>query len=234
MENISTGKRSVSPLLLDESLPDLDQLSLNSFSITESKDGSIASDFEEEIAKVSEEGHFFERDCIDSLDDLVSDGIEVTFHKKIPHRVDNDNTYLQLINRSSGLYVSRANDVLASAQKGALYLFWLTFTKSFVTNIVLPATNCRLQSKGKLSVTQTELNAFLGIEIISSVLCVHRLRNMWARSNFKGNAGVKETMGRDRFYTIRRNIGLGMYERKNDLNPSYDPLWSTRPLNALF
>ena len=41
-------------------------------------------------------------------------------------------------------------------------------------------------------------------------------------------------MPRDFYFTIRRNIGLGMYDDREYLNHTYDPLWSTRPLLHIF
>jgi len=59
---------------------------------------------------------------------------------------------------------------------------------------------------------------------------VPRLKKLWSNCKFQSNVGIKNSMSRDRYFTIRRNIGLDMYEHKEYLNSTYDPIYSTRPL----
>ena len=184
MSDISTTK---SPITHDPeagSLPDLDEESVRSYSTTDSNDKSIGSDFDEEINQVTNQGKFFERDV---EDDIISKDIVVSYHDRSQKGVRSGNPYISSIDEMSGLHVRRVNDVIAAAKKGPLYLFWLCLGRSFVKDVVLTATNRRLTYKGKDSVSETELNAFIGIEIMFSVLGVCRIRYMWRNSIFHGN-----------------------------------------------
>ena len=157
MTTVSNTQPSVTLDPVVQSLPNLDEKSVDSFSSTDTNDLSIGRDFDVEIAKTTEKGEFFERDC---FVDTVLEDIEVGYHLQRPHKVRKDNAYISSIDEVSDLYVRRPNEVTVAARKGPLHLFWLCFSKSFVKDLMLTATNRRLHSKDLRSVSYTELKNF--------------------------------------------------------------------------
>ena len=117
--NTST-QPTVSPLPVDQITQDLDDVSLNSYSTTDSNDRSIASDFDREIDEITKNGKFFEHDL---FDDTVLDGVDVSYHTQTPHCVRNDNEYISSIDEVSGLHVRKPKLVFDASQKGPLSLF---------------------------------------------------------------------------------------------------------------
>ena len=125
MTSISNTQPSVTLDPVVQSRPNLDEKSVDSFSSTDTNDLSIGSDFDLEIAKTTEQGEFFERDC---FVDTVLEDIEVGYHSQRPHTVRKDNPYISSIEKVSDLYVRRPNEVTVAARKGPLHLFCCVFS----------------------------------------------------------------------------------------------------------
>ena len=220
MTSLSPLKPTLSPLPMDESGSDLDQSSRTSQGTTEEDYSSIGSSYHEKIMEVSREGKFFENDL--SEEEITDAGV-IAQHHPTPHLTQGVNEYIDSIDKVSGLFVKKPIRVKTCTEKGPLYLFFLCFRKDFIQALMLTATNCNLASNGLRECTFTEIKAYIGIEILISVLGIRRIKNLWSKTLFLGNIVIKCTMSRDRYYQICRNLGIGTFINLDSKVKHQDP-----------
>ena len=85
--------------------------------------------------------------------------------------------------------------------------------------------NEKLKNKGLSTINENKFNAYVGLELVTSLVSVNDLKDYWSNEMFSGQADFKTTMGRDDFLEIRRNIVLcppGAYDHGV---ASTDPIW---------
>ena len=68
--------------------------------------------------------------------------------------------------------------------------------------------NEKLKNKGLSTINENKFNAYVGLELVTSLVSVNDLKDYWSNEMFSGQADLKTTMGRDDFLEIRRNIIL--------------------------
>ncbi|GMF33858.1 unnamed protein product [Phytophthora lilii] len=77
----------------------------------------------------------------------------------------------------------------------------------FVTGVLRQSirgwTSTRLEAGGKKPLTESELNAYLGLEIAMSICPLNDIADYWSGERFLGQPGFIETMACDRFQQIR-------------------------------
>ena len=94
------------------------------------------------------------------------------------------------------------------------------------------ASNLKLTQSGKTECTLPELKAYLGTEILASVLGIKRLSHMWSTNLYIGNPGILSTISRNRFDEIRQTVVT--YVDHDYRSKSADPLWTLRSIMKMF
>jgi len=231
MSNISTNIPLVEALPVIQITQDLDSVSVNSSGTLSNDSGSKVSDIDRDIDHDLEEGEFFENKF---FDEKISRDVVVSHYHRTDHYSREDNPYINLLNKNSNLHVLKEVSVINAASKGPLYLFLMCFRKSFISKMMLTATNRNLSLEGLKRCTISELKAYIGIEVLVSALGVCRIKNMWNNCIFKGNLGIKCTLPRDRYFEILTHLGLHNYDTDSVVCKDDDPLWSVRTLLGNF
>ena len=132
--------------------------------------------------------------------------------------------------RSQGqkLYIRRIDDVKNAFNKfGPVGLFRLFLTNSFF-RALLHWTNIRLAECGKKTISEAELNAYVGLELAMSISEQNAIEDYWSTKAFLGVKGFNDVMARNQFTAIRSAItfrppGLDTPDVKHS-----DPLWHSR------
>ena len=94
------------------------------------------------------------------------------------------------------------------------------------------ASNLKLTQSGKTECTLPELKAYLGTEILASVLGIKRLSHMWSTNLYIGNPGIRRTIYRNRFDEILQTVVT--YVDHDYRSKSADPLWTLRSIMQMF
>ncbi|GMF51630.1 unnamed protein product [Phytophthora fragariaefolia] len=81
--------------------------------------------------------------------------------------------------------------------------------------------------------SESEFNAYCGIEIAMSLCPMQDIAEYWSERQFIGQAAFKETMARTRFQNIRSALQLHAPDDPT-LDKLRDPLWHSRIILAHF
>ena len=90
--------------------------------------------------------------------------------------------------------------------------------------------NINLAAEGKPTINEMHFEAYVGLEMATSLVSVNSLKGYWSQEMFCGQADFKDTMPRDTFLLIRRMIVLcppGSYDHELSSN---DPIWHSRKM----
>ena len=119
---------------------------------------------------------------------------------------DDVNLFLSKLEQRSNLKVLRPKVVKSLVDSGnKLGLFNLFFPKAYINKIRV-WTNQKLQSNGHTSVSSAQFNAYLGLELATSIVGMNRLKQYWSTKMFLGHKDFQRTMSRDTFLRIRTPI----------------------------
>ena len=118
--------------------------------------------------------------------------------------------YVDLLGRYTGLHIiheAKAKRAFEAKHKRELELFYLFFKKDFFETL-RSWLNEKLKEKKSskhqyASVGKDEFNAYLGLEMGMSLVQFNSIRQYWGEGAFLGHPTFTETMGRNRFMTIR-------------------------------
>ncbi|POM66675.1 LOW QUALITY PROTEIN: Hypothetical protein PHPALM_17430 [Phytophthora palmivora] len=88
-------------------------------------------------------------------------------------------------------------------------------------------------ASGQRSLTESEFNAYCGLEIAMSICPLSEIFEYWSDSRFLGQSAFTETMPRTRFQDIRAAL---QFHAPNDstIDKVRDPLWHSRVLLTHF
>ncbi|KAF4132759.1 Transposase IS4 [Phytophthora infestans] len=117
----------------------------------------------------------------------------------------------------------------AFREKGILGLFALFFTRK-LRSTLLQWINPRLRENGTPDITLRELNAYIGLEIATSLCPLNRLRDYWSTNELYGHPLFQSTMQRDLFLGIRAAITLHPTDTVPEEVKQRDPLWHCRSI----
>ena len=118
------------------------------------------------------------------------------------------NLFLSKLEQRSNLKVLRPKVVKSLVDSGnKLGLFNLFLPKAYVNKICV-WTNQNLQSNGHTSVSLTQFNAYLGLELATSIVGLNRLKQYWSTKMFLGHKDFQRTMSLDTFLQIRTHLSL--------------------------
>lgn len=141
--------------------------------------------------------------------------------------------YMESLNMQSGLHVVAEAKVAKAYQDNAEYgLFALFFTATFRRSLQTWTSDV-LAARGKAKLTESEFNAYCGLEIAMSVCPLNEISEYWSDSRFLGQAAFIETMPRTRFQDIRAALQFHPPEDPT-LDKLHDPLWHSRTILAHF
>ena len=144
------------------------------------------------------------------------------------------NLFLLKLENSSKLKVLLEKRVEKMARKhnklGLLYLF---FTRTYI-NSIRTWSNENLASNGYANVNEDKFNAYIGLELATSIVQLNRLNQYWSTKMFHGNNDFKNVMSRDDFKLIRRHLTLVSPNSVSQEKKAQDPLWHSRSLMEHF
>ena len=140
------------------------------------------------------------------------------------------NLFLSKLEQRSNLKVLRPKVVKSLVDSGnKLGLFNLFLPKAYINKIRV-WTNQNLQSNGHTSVSVVQFNAYLGLELATSIVGMNRLKQYWSTKMFLGHKDFQRTMSRDTFLRIRTHLSLVCPNSVTAAEKSKDPLWHSRQL----
>jgi hypothetical protein len=130
--------------------------------------------------------------------------------------------------QSEKLYIRQMDNVKKVFNKfGPVGLSQLFLSNSFF-KALLVWTNTKLAEGGKKAISESELNAYVGLELAMSISGENAIEDYWSTKAFLGVKGFNEVMSRNLFTTIQsaltfRPPGLDTPDVKH-----IDPLWHSR------
>ncbi|OWY96026.1 LOW QUALITY PROTEIN: hypothetical protein PHMEG_00033816 [Phytophthora megakarya] len=90
-----------------------------------------------------------------------------------------------------------------------------------------------LEARGKAKITESEFNAYCGLELAMSIWPLNEISEYWSESRFLGQPAFIETMPRTRFQAIRATLQFHAPDDQT-LDKINDPLWHSRTMLAYF
>ena len=140
------------------------------------------------------------------------------------------NAYLRDLSERSKLHLLQPEKVNAAYDKHGSYgLFHLFITKSMF-NCIRMWTNIKLRDTRSKEVSALKFQAYLGLEMATSLLQFNSLKEYWSGKVFAGHDDFKKTMSRDDFLHIRSNLVFCHPASYLHSQASTDPLWHVRKL----
>lgn len=140
---------------------------------------------------------------------------------------------MESLNVQSGLHVVTEAKVTKAYRDNAEYgLFGLFVTTAFRRSL-LTWTSDALIARGQPKLTESEFNAYCGLEIAMSICPLSDIAEYWSNSRFLDQKGFVETMPRTRFQNIRSALQFHPFEDPT-LDKLRDPLWHSRTILAHF
>ncbi|KAG1705140.1 hypothetical protein DVH05_004076 [Phytophthora capsici] len=158
-------------------------------------------------------------------DDAVWNAGEVPDHASAAGRA-----YLNVLKKGGGITLLQEDKVTrAYHTKGILGLFGLFFNRR-IRDTLLQWLNPRLTESGVPTITLRELNAYIGLEIATSLCPLNRLRDYWSTNELYGHQLFRSTMQRDLFLGIRAALTLHPVDTVPKEVKVRDPLWHCRSI----
>ncbi|GMF31613.1 unnamed protein product [Phytophthora lilii] len=114
-----------------------------------------------------------------------------------------DNEDLASIQGGSGLHLAMEARIKQAFDKDGSYGLFALFVTGALRQSIRGWTSTRLEAGGKKPLTESELNAYLGLEIAMSICPLNDKADYWSGERFLGQPAFIETMARDRFQHIR-------------------------------
>jgi hypothetical protein len=139
---------------------------------------------------------------------------------------------LRELEESNDLVIRQPAKCLAwRDQLGAVGLFFLFFTRTFLQQLIL-WTNTRRIKAGLDRISKQEMLRSVGIEIYMSVVKLPNIADYWNQKLLGRNGRASTCMSRNRFKVIRPTIAFhpdAHYENRKE-----DPLWHSRAMMGHF
>jgi len=183
---------------------------------------TMADQVESSDSESTEDGNdlFF---VVEDNDDIQDTGAEV---KMV------GNAYLNELEASNDLIIRQPAKCQAwRDQLGAVGLFYLFFTRSFIQQLLL-WTNQRRTKDGMDRVSEQELLRSVGIEIYMSVVKLPNIADYWNQKLLGRNSKATICMARNWFTAIRPT--LAFHPEEHYKNRKEDPLWHLRAMMGQF
>ncbi|OWZ08096.1 LOW QUALITY PROTEIN: hypothetical protein PHMEG_00019414 [Phytophthora megakarya] len=132
--------------------------------------------------------------------------------------------YMDSLNMQNGLHIVAPARVIKAYRDNAEYGLFALFVTAAYGRTLLTWTSDVLASKGQPKLTESELNAYCGLEIAMSICPLSDIAEYWSESRFLGQSAFKEIMARTRFQNIRSVL---QFHAPGDptLDKLLDPPW---------
>ncbi|KAE9259551.1 hypothetical protein PR003_g34740, partial [Phytophthora rubi] len=141
--------------------------------------------------------------------------------------------YIASLRNNSSLHVTIADQVAKAYEKKAEYgVFSLFFTAVFKDRL-RKWTSDVLVEEGHAKITESEFNAYLGLENAMSICPLNEIAEFWSERRFLGQQAFIETMSRNRFQQIRGALALHRPQLPS-FDKERDPLWRCRGIMEHF
>ncbi|POM59005.1 Hypothetical protein PHPALM_36271 [Phytophthora palmivora] len=149
----------------------------------------------------------------------------------VDERLENDGRiYVETLARNGGItLLQESKEKRAYRTKGILGLFALFFSRR-VRDTLLQWLTPRLIQSGVPIVSLRELNAYIGLEIATSLCPLNRLRDYSSTNDLYGHHIFRSTMQRDLLLGIRAALTLHPIDTVSEEVKTRDPLWHCRSI----
>ncbi|POM76935.1 Hypothetical protein PHPALM_5770, partial [Phytophthora palmivora] len=160
-------------------------------------------EFESDVDDEEEEDTNESADCEEGTDTETDTASEAAAARPAAQRKLTGNSYVDEIIGESGLHIVRPAEVdRAYKERGELGLFSLFFTREFRDSLQ-SWSNLLLKEKGKPEATVFEIDAYIGLEIVMSIIPLTEIIEFWSHKLFLGHPDFPKTMPKNRFEIIR-------------------------------
>lgn len=222
----------------DEDLVDDDEQSDHTFtgSVEETQGGNanpLIPLTEIQFEQALQEPNIDFNDAISSEEDAEIGLSEMIFPFQISDEVQvAPNPYIDRLEATSGLHIRHRGRVIEAVTKEnasspELGLFKLFFPQKLLKSLAA-WTSKRLEKKLQPKVSETEFNAYMGLEIAMSFSGASRMSDCWSKSSYNYIEKFGQTMARERFSFIRGAVVLHDPDLFDIETAHKDPLWHCR------
>lgn len=143
-----------------------------------------------------------------------------------------ENSYIRSLADESTIHLLQEHAIRRAWEtKKELGLFRLFLNNSYLQNMVA-WTNPFLARKNAQSIRVHDVQGYLGLELMMSLIQCNDIDQYWCQKRFYRNNDIQNVMSRDRFQMIRANLRTGSCSPDTPSEPraKLDPLYFARDL----